>query len=325
MSRSSREAAWASPRRETSVSSVFSSANPPRTAKKGRGFAGTPMVILRSATRAPATTTRIQRILAMTRLSRKNSGARDERKSPGMDAKVIGMALADASGPEATNLCPAQPGHARQDLIRVLAQERWGRADASGRRLEADGHAEYPHALGLGMRQGHDHAALQEVRALADLRHALDSPRRDPGLIESREPLLGPAGGEDPVQKRDQRLPRLDALRLAVEATVPRQVRPVQRLAQSLPEGVVGDAHGQVDVGGLEDLIGHDGRVLVAPAGGALAGGEVDPGLIRQERRHDVQHGHLHLLALPRPLAGVEGQHDPVARSEEHTSELQSR
>ena len=120
--------------------------------------------------------------------------------------------------------------------------------------------------------------------------------------------------GQDLVEQRDQRVAVLHPPGLGVVARVGSQLRPLQRRAAPLPQRVVGDAEGDVGVGRrVNTSYGTIEGWALPRRVGALAGREVDPRLVRQQRRHHVQHGDLDLLAAPRLRAGRSASTTPWA------------
>jgi len=96
------------------------------------------------------------------------------------------------------------------------------------------------------------------------------------------------------------------------EAGITRQLRLADRRAELLELGVRADGQVQEAVGGGVGAIWSDRRVLVALPRGRLAGREVAPALVGQERHHRVLHGHVDKGALALALAGVERRADGV-------------
>src|SRR5215468_5713198 len=170
-----------------------------------------------------------------------------------------------------------------EDLVGVLTEERRGRLGRPRRVPEANGHPHGGDGARLGMRHLHEHAALAQVIALADLGHRLDAASGYPSLVEPLEPIGGGTTAELSVERGDQRVAVRHALRFTVEARVLREVCTVDGPAHALPEGVVGYPQGHVRVLSLEDFVGHDGRVLVPAPSGLATRVPVQPCLIRQE------------------------------------------
>ena len=147
---------------------------------------------------------------------------------------------------------------------------------------------------------------------LADLGHRVDAAGGDADGVEPFEPLVDVAGAEDLVQQRDQHRAVLDPLGLGVEAAVGHEVGPLEGRAALPPEPVVGHPEGEIGVGRLEDLVGHDRGMRVAAPARLLAGGEVQARLVGQQRRHHVEHRDLDLLATLGARAGQQREYDAV-------------
>src|SRR2546427_38675 len=139
--------------------------------------------------------------------------------------------------------------------VGVLAEDGRRQPHPARRRVEADRHAEDPHAACAGMRERHDHGARLEVLTLAHLGDALDPPGGNARALEALEPLLHGVGAEDPVEQWDERVAVLDALGLGIVARILRELGAVESGAALRPQGVVGHAERQVRVGRLEHLV----------------------------------------------------------------------
>src|SRR5229473_4298246 len=176
--------------------------------------------------------------------------------------------LDHAVGAELVDLGPGDAEEAGQDLVGVLAEEGRGRLRGPRRVPEPDGHAHGGDGAGLRMVQRDEHAARAEMLALADLGHGLDPARGHAGFVEALQPIRGRARREDRVQERDEHLAVGHAVGFGIEARILREVFPADGAAHPLEERVVRHAQRDVCVLGLEDLVGHDGRVLVSAAAG---------------------------------------------------------
>src|SRR5262249_56299066 len=95
----------------------------------------------------------------------------------------------------------------------------------------------------------------------------LDTPGGPTGFVELLQPVRSRPLAELGIESRDQRLTVCDPLRLGVEARILREILPPHGAAHALPERVVRHTQREVGVLGLENLVGNDGRMLVAAAG----------------------------------------------------------
>src|SRR5262247_4361190 len=146
----------------------------------------------------------------------------------------------DACGAELVHLRFRYSQEARQNLVGVFPEE-WRRGEGGARRVpEANRHPHGRDGARLGMRHLHEHAALAQMIALADLGHRLDAAGGYPGLVEPLEPIGGWATAELRVERRNQRFAVRHAFRFTVEARILRQVCAVDGSAHALPERVVG-------------------------------------------------------------------------------------
>ena len=155
--------------------------------------------------------------------------------------------------------------------------------------------------------------------AVADLGHGLDPARGHAGLVEALQPVRGRARREDRVQERHEDLAIGHAAGFGIEARILCELFPADGAAHPVEERVVRHAQRHVRVLGLENLVGHDGRVLVSAAGRPAAAVPVQARLIGQERGHDVQHADLDLLALAR--AGAREKREGHAVSRRHAGD----
>ena len=198
----------------------------------------------------------------------------------------------------------------------MLAERRGRRADRAGRAAQLDRDAELPDRPGGRMVERHHHRPLQNLRVGEHLLEVPDAAARNPRRLEVGQPLGRRPRPQPLDEHRPQRLPRGDAVLVGAEARVGGEVVRAEHPAERAPELIVADRDDQLAVGRLERLVRRDRRMPVAEPSRRGPGGEVDPRLVGQHRRHRVEHPDVDELsaagAVPRQQGGrdaVGGEH----------------
>ncbi len=115
---------------------------------------------------------------------------------------------------------------------------------------------------------------------LTDLLHRLDAAARDTAGAQGFDPLRRSLLQQHRFQYGAQRVGVLDSIRVGAETRVFRQIPQPCHLAEAAPQRIIAAAEVKVAVFALKGFVRDDGGVAVAGSRRAVAGGEVDAGLI---------------------------------------------
>ena len=194
------------------------------------------------------------------------------------------------------------------------APARGRRADGAGGVAELDRHAELTNRAGNRVLGRDDHRPLDDLRVRVDLGQIADGAARHARRLELGQPLRRRPGPQPLDEQRAELAARRHPVPVGPEARVVGERVEAEHAAEGAPELVVAGRDDQVAVGRLQRLVRRDRRVPVAQARRGRPGGEVDAGLVGEQRGDGVEHPDVDELPAARAVAGEERHRDPVGR-----------
>ena len=149
------------------------------------------------------------------------------------------------------------------------------------------------------MRNVDQHLARGDLRLGQCLLDVVDRAYRHFHGVDAAHPFVGAVGQEMLRQDGNDFFAVDDAVGVAGEARIFRQVGQADAVAQGNKLAVVAAGNDEVTVGGAEHLVGHDVGVGIAVAARHLARCEVVHGLVGQRCHLHVQQCQVDMLAQP--------------------------
>src|SRR6185312_7283118 len=190
----------------------------------------------------------------------------------------------------------AQP--VAQDLGAVLAQDRRSLAIADRRLGETLGIADQRDRLGRA-RVCHldQHAARRDLRIGEDRVEPVDRPAGHARALEQRHPVGAAALAHDRREPRHELGAVAHASGVAAKARVGTQLGAAGGAAEFLELSIIADSEDDVTVFRRESLVGHDGRMGVAPALGERARQQMALALVAQPGQGRIEQRQIDMLA----------------------------
>ena len=190
-----------------------------------------------------------------------------------------------------------------QDVVGIGAEV--GRRPMNAARVvgELDRKAEHVERPWTRMLDRDLHLLVADLRILEYLRQAHHAPARHARGIQHLEPVRDRLLADLRVDERVDRRAALEAVALVRKSGCIAQVREAQRVQELEIDLVVGRRDRDLAVGGLEQAVRRDQRVVVAGPQRLLAGLEIVRGEKREVGDHAVGEARRHFFALARALA----------------------
>ncbi len=195
----------------------------------------------------------------------------------------------------------------------MLADQRRA-GDPARRRLELGGEPGRQVLAELGVRHPEQHRAGGGLRMVEHFLDGEDRARRDALAIEQLDPMHGGMRGERAIYFQGQRGAIFQPPPAAAESPVGGEFRPSNGDDQLLPHRLVAACEVERPIGGLEDAVRRQQRMMIAGGRGSLAGFEINSRRPGQDADDGFEQRSLDALAAAVAMARLECEQDALRR-----------